>query len=99
MFEWLKAKKSERFGSEMASLVLELMPPGAMLNDSKRASKANFVKQKMQKKIEQFKQGEVLNFYKTAKLLNAFKWDLKDAGYDPDLADSFASWIMITLRS
>ena len=54
---------------------------------------------KMLKRIKQFKQEEILNFYKTAKLLNAFKWDLKDAGYDQKLADTLASWILINLRA
>ena len=53
----------------------------------------------MLKRIRQFKQEEILNFYKTAKLLNTFKWDLKDAGYDSQLTDSLASWVLISLRT
>ena len=99
MFNWLSAKRAESFGSEMAKILMEMMPPSVTLNESKRASKANFVKQKMQKRISQFKQQEVLNFYKIAKLLNAFKWELKDVSYDAKLADTFATWILIHLRA
>lgn len=99
MFKWLSAKNAEAFGSEMAKLVTEFVPNDPTLNESKRQSKANYAKERMLKRIRQFKQEEILNFYKTAKLLNAFKWDLKDAGYDPKLTDSLASWILINLRS
>ena len=99
MFKWLSAKKSEAFGLELAGLVKEIVPNDPKISDGKRQSKANYVKERMLKRIRQFKQEEVLNFYKVAKLLNAFKWDLKDANYDAKLTDSLASWILITLRA
>jgi hypothetical protein len=99
MFKWLSAKNAEAFGSELARLVKEFVPDDPKLSDSKRQSKANYAKERMLKRIRQFKQDEILNFYKTAKLLNAFKWDMKDAGYDEKLTDSLASWILINLRS
>lgn len=99
MFKWLDAKKSEAFGIELAQMVKELVPNASDLSDSKRASKANYAKEKMLKRIRQFKQEEALNFYKTAKLLNSFKWELKDAGYDGKFGDGLASWVLINLRS
>jgi len=99
MFVWLSTKKSTDFGKELAKMLLELMPQDTPLNDSKRASKSNYAKEKMRKRIVQFKQEEILNFYKTAKLLNSFKWELKDAGYDQETTNGFASWILICLRS
>lgn len=98
MFSWLSAKKSEAFGAELAALLIELMPNDATLGEGKRLSKSNYAKDKMQKRIRQFKQEEILNFYKTAKLLNTFKWALKDAGYDAALTDDFAKWILISLQ-
>lgn len=99
MFSWLSTKKSEKFGSDMAVLLMELIPKEIVLKDSKLTSKSNYAREKMLKKIRQFKQEEILNFYKTAKLLNTFKWTLNDVGYDKALADTFASWILISLRS
>jgi hypothetical protein len=99
MFSWLSAKQSEKFGSELATLLMELMPNDAALSESKRLSKSNYAKDKMQKRIMQFKQEEILNFYKIAKLLNTFKWALKDAGYDQSFADDFTKWILISLQS
>lgn len=99
MFKWLSTKNSEAFGLELATLMKEIIPNDSGLNDGKRRTKANYAKEKMLKRIRLFKQEEILNFYKTAKLLNTFKWDLKDAGYDQNLIDSFAGWILINLRA
>ena len=98
MFKWLSARSAQNFGLKLAGLVKELVPNDPNLSASKRQSKANYAKQKIQKQILQFKQEENLNFYKVAKLLNEFKWDLKDAGYDQDFVDSFSSWILNRLR-
>lgn len=99
MFKWLDAKNAEAFGIEMAKMVKDMVPSDSSINDSKRASKANYSKEKMQKRLNQFKESEDLNFYKIAKLLNAFKWELKDAGYDAKFTDSFAGWLLTTLRA
>ncbi|OGQ55557.1 MAG: hypothetical protein A3J24_02275 [Deltaproteobacteria bacterium RIFCSPLOWO2_02_FULL_53_8] len=99
MFNWLRAKKSELFGAELAALILELMPKDVALNESKRLSKSNYAKDKMKKRILQFKREEILNFYKVAKLLNTFKWGLKDAGFEQSLTDDFTKWILINLQS
>ncbi len=98
MFNWFSVKKSNIFGLELARLVKEHVPNDVTLNESKRLSKVNYAKEKMQKRIRHFKQGEVLNFYKIATLLNTFKWELKDAGYDEATTGALASWIHITLR-
>lgn len=98
MFNWLNAKKSEKTGVELANLVEESGLNDRSLNESKRQSKLNYVKQKMQKRLRLFKQEETLNVYKIAKLLNTFKWELKDAGFDDETAGALASWIHITLR-
>lgn len=99
MFKWFDAKNAEAFGVEMAKMVKEMVPSDSSVNESKRASKANYSKEKMQKRINQFKESEDLNFYKLAKLLNAFKWELKDAGYEAKTSDPLAAWLLTTLRA
>ena len=99
MFSWLSTKKSVAIGQELAGIVKELVPNDSAVGQSKRLSKANYAKEKMQKRIRQFKQEEVLNVLKTAKLLNTFKWELKDSGYDKEFVDGLASWVFIGLRT
>ena len=80
-------------------MVLDTVPHSQDIADAKRQSKTNYAKEKMQKRIRQFKKEEVLNFFKTAKLLNTFKWALKDGGYDQEFIDRLASWVFVGLRS
>ncbi len=98
MLTWFNVKKSKKFGLELASIVKEHALNDITLNESKRLSKINYAKEKMHKRIKPFTQDEKLNFYKIATLLNTFKWDLKDAGYDEDMTNILASWIHISLR-
>ncbi len=98
MFEWFRVKKSKNFGMELARLVKEHALNDTVRNESKRLSKINYAKEKMQKRIQQFKQEEVLNVYKIAMLLNTFQWELKDAGYDENMTGALVTWVHITLR-
>ena len=98
MFNWFSVRRSNSFGLELAKIVSDHALNDAMLKESKRLSKINYAKEKMQKRIQQFKQEEALNFYKTATLLNTFKWQLKDAGYDETMTNALASWVLVSLR-
>ncbi len=54
---------------------------------NKPMAKKQAVLDKMFVKIQLFKTNHKLNFYKKAKLWNAFKWKLLDANYDPEFVD------------
>ena len=98
MFSWLSSKRSVKFAEDLATALMEMVPNDNTLSDAKRLSKSNYAKEKLVKRIQAFKQEEILNFYKTAKLLNTFKWALKDAGYDEAFIDGFAAWVFVKLR-
>ena len=98
MFDWFSVKKSKNFGLELAKLAQEHALNDTTVKESKRLSKINYAKEKMQKHIQHFKQEEELNFYKIATLLNTFQWELKDAGYDEGTIGALASWVHVTLR-
>jgi hypothetical protein len=98
MLDWFSVKRSNNFGLELAKLVKEHALNDSLCKESKRLSKINYAKEKMQKRIRQFRQEEVLNFYKIATLLNTFKWELKDAGCDEDMTGALATWVHIALR-
>ena len=98
MFSWLSSTRSVKFGEDLANALMDMVPNDKTLSEAKRLSKSNYAKEKLVKKIQVFKQEEILNFYKTAKLLNTFKWALKDAGYTEAFIDSFAAWVFLKLR-
>ena len=47
--------------------------------------------------VERFKAENKLNTYKKAKLGNAFKWALKDAGYEAAYIEKISEWLMLRL--
>jgi hypothetical protein len=94
MFGWLDAKAATKFGGELAQYFIEKMPPGAQLNESKQSSKTQYVLDKMAVRITAFKREENLNAFRTAKLANEFKWQLKDAGYDAEYIETLVKWLV-----
>jgi hypothetical protein len=97
MFGWLDAGKAEEFGHSLAAAFIEKMPPDAQMNESKVASKTQYVLDKMSVRVTAFKREESLNAYKTAKLANAFKWKLKDAGYEKEYIETLVGWLVSRL--
>ncbi len=49
-------------------------------------------------RISAFEARKEANFYKKAKFANAFKWKLKEAGYDAGFADELAKELVIHFR-
>lgn len=99
MWKWLSTKQSVLVGKELAAIVVDLVPADPAIAQTKLTSKTNYAKEKMQKRIRQFKQQEVLNIFKTARLLNTFKWALRDSGYEKQYIDDLVSWVFIGLRT
>lgn len=97
MLDWFSAKRAEEFGTSLARTFIEKMPPGHSLNESKLASKTEYLLNKMTGQIKSFKQTERLNIYKKAKLGNAFRWTLKDAGYDDAFTEKLVEWLVTHL--
>jgi hypothetical protein len=97
MLGWFNAGKAEEFGTSLAQFFIEKMPPGQKLNESKLASKTEYLLVKMQARIKEFKQTEKLNIYKTAKLANAFRWTLKDANFEAAFIEKLVEWLVTHL--
>lgn len=94
MLNWFNSKQAEEFGSILAQFLMEKLPLTEKLSESKFAKKTENVLFQMEIKIKAFKQKEKLNFYKTAKLVNAFQWKLKDIGYDKALTEKLVEWLV-----
>jgi hypothetical protein len=71
------------------------VPPEGKMNDKVFRSKAQAALKTMAQQITQFRQQHDLNTYKKAKLGNAFKWALKDAGYEATYVDELTEWLML----
>jgi hypothetical protein len=94
---WFDAGAASAFGTSLAAFFAERVPPDAKLSDKKFAAKTQEVLKKMALQVDRFKAENTLNTYKKAKLGNAFKWALKDAGYEPGYVEKISEWLMLRL--
>jgi hypothetical protein len=97
MFGWLNAVAAKGFGEHLARFYIERMPVHTPANEKKFAQKSKDVLDKMSLQIARFKESNQLNTYRKAKLGNAFKWALRDAGYDSAYVDRLTEWLVARL--
>lgn len=94
LFSWFDARDANKFGALMARFYMDRMPPNRDLSEKQFATKSQQVLEKMNRQVTGFKQKNKLNIYKMAQMGNAFKWALKDAGYDDGYIDKLTQWLV-----
>ena len=97
MLNWFDAKEEQTFGSSIAKFYIERVPFESPFSTKKFATKTQETLKKVDLQIQQFKAGRKLNVYKKAKLGNAFKWVLRDAGYDNEYVNELTEWLMLRM--
>ena len=98
MFSWFDAQAAKEFGSELARSYIERVPLNSGLSEKKFALKSKQVLEQMNRRVMNFKQQHRLNTYKIAQMGNTFKWELKDAGYEPQYVDELTQWLVAQVR-
>ena len=94
LFKWFDAAAAKEFGVTMARFYIERISIDSAVNEKKFASKTKTVLDKMALRIAQFNESNRLNTYKKAQLGNAFKWTLREAGYEPAYIDRLTEWLV-----
>ena len=95
LLSWFDATASKEFGTALAKFYIERIPVTASTeNDKKFASRTKAAMDKMSQRVDQFKTSHRLNTYKKAQLGNAFKWSLREAGYDKAYIDRLTEWLV-----
>ena len=97
MFSWLSAAESERFGKELAGFVLSELAGISGKGEAKFSAKAEKALIRADRRVREFKDRERLNFYKKAKLANAFLWTLKDSGCTEAYANELTDLLSVRL--
>lgn len=97
IFQWFASAEVQRFGKELAGFVLYELSASLDKRDKKFRMRAEKTLAKVARKIQDFKGGERMNFYKRAKLANAFLWALKDGGCPEEYADELTEWLTVRL--
>jgi hypothetical protein len=100
LLSWFDASEAKAFGLSMADVWIERMPLAENLNEKQYAAKSKKIFDIMLLRISGFKmkQKKKLNIYKTAQLGNAFKWALKDAGYEDRYVSQLTEWLVSRLQ-
>ena len=97
MFGWFDAREAKQFGASLAAFYIAQMPVDLKLSDKKFAARTESTLRNLSGKVDVFKAARGLNGYKKAQLGNAFKWALKDAGYDAAYIDKLTDWLVTRL--
>jgi hypothetical protein len=97
MIAWLDASEHQRFGESLAAFVAEKVPREAAKSSRKgsRKNSPHEVMRKLVQQVDEFRAKHPSNVYKKAKFGNAFKWKLREAGFDPVFADELTKELLI----
>jgi hypothetical protein len=98
IFEWFDAKTAKDFGESLARFYVQRLPLDTKATQQEFGSRTAEVLKMMESQVLQFKRQNKLNMYKTAQMGNAFKWALKDAGYDDAYVDRLTEWLVINIK-
>jgi hypothetical protein len=99
MLSFFDASSAKEFGAGLARFYMERMPLNLALKEKQFAVKSLKVIDQMDLQVKTYRQKNKLNFYKMAQIGNAFKWALKDAGYDDGYVDKLTQWLVVALKS
>ena len=94
---WFSAAEEQAFGKSLATFYIERVPFESPFSKKKFATKTQETLKKIDTQVANFRGTHKLNVYKKAKLGNAFKWTLRDAGYDNDYVDELTEWLMLRM--
>lgn len=96
ILSWFDASEAKKFGELLAQFFMEKSSRIAAKKAGKFIAKAQEeLLTNMSQQLVNFKLEHKLNIYKKAQVGNAFKWKLRDAGYDPQYVDQLTSWLML----
>ena len=97
LYGWFDATPAKEFGKALAQFFMEQLPLDNKATEKKFSAKTQHVLKKMALRVADFKKTAKLNTYKTAQLGNAFRWTLKDAGYDDAYVETLTTWLVTRL--
>lgn len=99
LFNYFNAREEKEFGQNLARVVLESFLTGSTgKTQKKKVEKSEALTNRLFGLVERFKAEHRLNFFKIAKLANAFKWALLEAECSPEFVDEMTKLLIIKLR-
>lgn len=98
IFQWFASAEATELGNSLAKTYLGSAQKGGHKSEKKQQKKNTALLNSMASQINTFKKDHKLNFYKKAKIANAFKWTLLDAGYTPAEVDDITRDLILLMR-
>ena len=95
LFSWFDAKEAKEFGISLARFHIEKFPLEETRNKNKSPAKQQESLKKLFQQMLFFQKEHKLNIYKKAQLGNAFKWAMKEAGYESEYVDQVTKQLML----
>ena len=93
ILDWFNAGEAVLFAKEIVRDINRLFPPAEQKGKAIPAKAYRKKFDSLIARIQTFSTKHKLNIYKKAKLLNAIKWEMKDAGHEEIIIDEFISFI------
>ena len=93
LLNWFDASEAMQFGETLAQFHNERISLDSA-QGKKDEKKRQASLDKLFRQMSRFRAEHKLNVYQNAKMGNAFKWNLKDAGYDSDYVDQLTKQLM-----
>lgn len=89
LFNLKSGSEMNKFAKELASDLANRYPPELESNPQSKisANKVGSILESVLNKVTDYKKHNKLGIYKKAKLGNAFKWELQEAGYSEKFID------------
>lgn len=97
VLSWFDASEAKEFGVSLAHFHIERLPLDVARGKNKSMAKRQEVINKMFQQMARFRLEHNLNIYRKAQFGNAFKWTLKEAGYDPVYVDQLTKELLLKL--
>lgn len=94
LLNWLDASEAKEFGKTLAGFYMSKITPEEAAS-KKELGKRKEALNKLFEKMAVFANAKKLNIYKKAQLGNAFKWTLKEAGYEQIFIDHLTQELMM----
>ncbi len=96
MFGWLGSKDAENFAIELVRDFSKRCPPDTLQGANRTATFARAVDD-LWGRVAEFQRAKRLGVYGKAKFGTAFKYQLKDLGYDEELVDELLRTLLIRM--
>ena len=101
LFGSVSGKQVDEFAKALVQDIVRYYPPANAVGKARKVSdkKVASVIEGALQKAAAFKKEHQLGIYKTARLGNTFRWELKEKGYDAEFIDTIVQDLVVRMST